>query len=79
MWRTRGERFNPAIAAGVMVRSTIAYNTQSPLVLIRGTMTVLQYVHDILKPHVLPLIQWLPEAFLQQDCLRTVTTLPWIA
>ncbi|GFT03037.1 transposable element Tcb2 transposase [Trichonephila clavipes] len=47
-----------------------------------------RYVHDILQPHVLPLMQRLPEAIFQQDdtrpptarvsqdCLRTVSTLP---
>ncbi|GFX08747.1 transposable element Tcb1 transposase [Trichonephila clavipes] len=47
VWRPRGERLNPAFAlqrhttptAGVMVWGVIAYNTRSPLVLIRGTMT----------------------------------------
>ncbi|GFX04068.1 transposable element Tcb2 transposase [Trichonephila clavipes] len=51
-------------------------------------MTTQRYVHDILKPHVLPLMQRLPGAIFQQDnarphtarvsqdCLRTVTTLP---
>ncbi|GFX25394.1 uncharacterized protein TNCV_1423791 [Trichonephila clavipes] len=50
-------------------------------------MTVQRYVQDILKPHVLPLMQRLPGALFQQksiqphtagvsqDCLRTVTTL----
>ncbi|GFW22075.1 transposable element Tcb2 transposase [Trichonephila clavipes] len=97
VWRPRGERFNPVFAlqrhivptAGVTVWSVIAYNTRSPLVLIRGTMTAQWYVHDILQPHVLPLMQRLPGAIFQQDnarphtarvsqdCLRTVTTLPW--
>ncbi|GFX20110.1 transposable element Tcb2 transposase [Trichonephila clavipes] len=52
-------------------------------------MTVQRYVHDILQPHVLPLMQRLPGAIFQQDnarpltarvsqdCLLTVTTLPW--
>ncbi|GFX92200.1 transposable element Tcb2 transposase [Trichonephila clavipes] len=47
------------------------------------------YVHDILQPHVLPLMRRLQEAIFQKDnarphtvrvsqnCLRTVTTLPW--
>ncbi|GFX70062.1 transposable element Tcb2 transposase [Trichonephila clavipes] len=51
-------------------------------------MTAQRYVHDILQPHVLPLMQRLPGAIFQkdkarphtarvrQDCLRTVTTLP---
>ncbi|GFX78715.1 transposable element Tcb1 transposase [Trichonephila clavipes] len=69
--------------------STIAYNTRSPLVLIRGITTAQLYVHDTLQPHVLPLMQRLPGAFSQQDIARphtarvsqgylcTVTTLPW--
>ncbi|GFV71914.1 uncharacterized protein TNCV_2458491 [Trichonephila clavipes] len=52
-------------------------------------MTAQRYVHDILQPHMLPLIQRLPEAIFQQDnarphtarvskdCLSTVTTLSW--
>ncbi|GFS60716.1 transposable element Tcb1 transposase [Trichonephila clavipes] len=74
-----------------MVWGSIAYNTQSSLVLIRGTMTAQHYVHDILQPHVLPLVQRLPGAIFQQgnarlpttrvsqDCIRTVTTLPYPA
>ncbi|GFX39574.1 transposable element Tcb1 transposase [Trichonephila clavipes] len=54
-------------------------------------MTVRRYVHDILQLHVLPFMQRLPGAIFQQDniwphtarvsqdCLRTVTTLPWPA
>ncbi|GFW74698.1 transposable element Tcb2 transposase [Trichonephila clavipes] len=69
----------------------IAYNTRLPLVLIRGTMIAQRYVHDILQPHMLPLMQRLPGAIFQQDnarsfmarvsqdYLRTVTTLPWPA
>ncbi|GFU28506.1 transposable element Tcb1 transposase [Trichonephila clavipes] len=51
-----------------MVWGTIAYNTQSPLVLIRGTMTAHRYVHVILPPHVLALMQRLPGAIFPQDC-----------
>ncbi|GFU94719.1 transposable element Tcb2 transposase [Trichonephila clavipes] len=47
MWRSRGERLHPALAlkrhttptTGGMVWGSIACNTWSPLVLIRGTMT----------------------------------------
>ncbi|GFU08991.1 transposable element Tcb2 transposase [Trichonephila clavipes] len=75
--------------AGVMVWGVIPYNTRSHLVLIRGTMTAQRFVHDILQPHVLPLMQRLPGDIFQQDnarphtarvsqdCLRAVTTLPW--
>ncbi|GFW59136.1 transposable element Tcb2 transposase [Trichonephila clavipes] len=99
VWRPRGEHLKRAFAyqqlttltAGVMVWGATAYNTLSPLVLIRGTMTAQRYVPDILQPHVLPLMQWLPRAIFQQDnaqphtarvsqdCLRTVITLPWPA
>ncbi|GFU03046.1 transposable element Tcb2 transposase [Trichonephila clavipes] len=98
-WRPRGEHLNPAFAlqrhtdrtAGVMIWGAIAYNTRSPLVLIRGPMTAQWYAPDILQPHVLPLMQSLPRAIFQQDnaqpnmarmpqdCLSTVTTLPWPA
>ncbi|GFS64962.1 transposable element Tcb2 transposase [Trichonephila clavipes] len=74
-----------------MVWGAIAYNIQSPLVLIFGIRTAQRYVHDILQPHVLPLIQRFSGAIFQQvntqptttrvsqECLRTVTTLPWPA
>ncbi|GFV46267.1 transposable element Tcb2 transposase [Trichonephila clavipes] len=74
-----------------MVWGVITYNTRSPLVLFRGTMTAHRYIHDILQPHILPLMQRLPGALFQQDnaqpytarvsqvCLRTVITLPWPA
>ncbi|GFU39787.1 transposable element Tcb2 transposase [Trichonephila clavipes] len=54
-------------------------------------MTAQQYVHDILQPHVLPLMQRLPEVIfstrqcsashdrVSQDCLHNITTLPWPA
>ncbi|GFW33857.1 transposable element Tcb2 transposase [Trichonephila clavipes] len=78
-----------APTAGVMVLSVIAYNTRSSLVLIYGTMTAQRYVCDILQSHVLPPMQRLPGAIFQQDntrphmakvsqdCLHTVTALPW--
>ncbi|GFV99739.1 transposable element Tcb2 transposase [Trichonephila clavipes] len=68
-----------------------AYDTRSPLVLIRGSTTAQWNVHDILQPHVLPLRQRFSGALFQQynvrphmargsqDCLRTVTALTWPA
>ncbi|GFX09581.1 transposable element Tcb2 transposase [Trichonephila clavipes] len=75
VWRPRGERLNPAFAlqrhatptAGVMVWGVIAYNTRSPLVLIRGTMTAQRNVYDILQQHALSLMQRLPRVIFQQD------------
>ncbi|GFY11192.1 transposable element Tcb2 transposase [Trichonephila clavipes] len=87
VWRPRGERLNPAFAfqrhtastAGVIVWGVIAYKTRSFLELIRGTMTAQRYVHDILQPHVLPLM--LPGAILnktmlgltRQGCHKTIS------
>ncbi|GFX99630.1 transposable element Tcb1 transposase [Trichonephila clavipes] len=62
-----------APTAEVMVWGAIAYNTRSPLVLIRGTITAQWYVHDILQPHVLPLMQRLPGAIFQLDNTRPHT------
>ncbi|GFV42906.1 transposable element Tcb1 transposase [Trichonephila clavipes] len=54
-------------------------------------MTTQRYVYDILQPHMLPFMQRLPGVIFQQDnawphtarvsqdCLLTVTTLPWPA
>ncbi|GFW71942.1 transposable element Tcb1 transposase [Trichonephila clavipes] len=36
-------------------------------------MTAQWHVHDILQPHVLPLMQRLPGAIFQQDCARLHT------
>ncbi|GFX50083.1 transposable element Tcb1 transposase [Trichonephila clavipes] len=80
-----------APTAGVMVWGAIAYNTRSLLVLISDIITAQRYVHDILQPHMLLLMQRLPEAIFQQDnaqphtgrvsqdCFRIVTILPWPA
>ncbi|GFV67922.1 l-Fucosyltransferase [Trichonephila clavipes] len=55
------------------------------------TTTAQWYVHEILQPHELSVMRCLPGAIFQQDnarphttrvsqdCLRTVTTLPWLA
>ncbi|GFT28701.1 transposable element Tcb2 transposase [Trichonephila clavipes] len=93
--RPRGECINPAFAlqrhtaptAGVRTWSVIDYNTRSPLVLIRGTMTAQRHIHDILQPHILPLIETIFQqdntrphpARVSQDRLLAITTLPWPA
>ncbi|GFX55873.1 transposable element Tcb2 transposase [Trichonephila clavipes] len=70
-----GERRHTALTASVMGWSVIAYNTQPPLVLIHGTMTALRYVHDILQPHGVPLMQRLPGAIFKKDNARDHTAL----
>ncbi|GFX55285.1 transposable element Tcb2 transposase [Trichonephila clavipes] len=74
-----------------MVWDAIVYKRRSPLVLIIGTMTAERYIHDILQPHMLPFMQRLLCAIfhqdnarprmarVSQDCLHTLTTLPWPA
>ncbi|GFX35060.1 transposable element Tcb1 transposase [Trichonephila clavipes] len=54
-------------------------------------MAAQRSAHDILQPHVSPIMQWLPGAIFQQyiaryhtarvsqDYIHTVTTLPWPA
>ncbi|GFV57014.1 transposable element Tcb2 transposase [Trichonephila clavipes] len=72
--RPLGERLNSAFAlqrhtaptAGVIVWSAITYNTRLLLLLTRDTKAAQWYVHDILKPHVLPLMQRLPGAIFKQ-------------
>ncbi|GFU35695.1 transposable element Tcb1 transposase [Trichonephila clavipes] len=39
-----------------MVWSVIAYDIRSPLILINCSMTAHRYVHDIIQPHVFPLM-----------------------
>ncbi|GFX83168.1 transposable element Tcb2 transposase [Trichonephila clavipes] len=90
VWRPRGERLNSSFAlerhtsptAGVMVWGAIAYNTRLPLVLIHDTLSAQRYVHDILQPHVLPLMQLFPPngsgailGLTRQVCLKTVSVM----
>ncbi|GFY21771.1 transposable element Tcb1 transposase [Trichonephila clavipes] len=51
-----------APTVGVMVWDTVAYSALSPIIFIRGIMAAQRYVHDILQPHVLLLMQRLPGA-----------------
>ncbi|GFV96464.1 uncharacterized protein TNCV_2943971 [Trichonephila clavipes] len=60
------------------------YNTRPSLVLIRDTMQAWRYVHDILQPHVLPLMQRFQGqffdksifiSFIRQGCHKTVSAL----
>ncbi|GFV91352.1 transposable element Tcb2 transposase [Trichonephila clavipes] len=44
-----------------------AYDSQSTLILMRGTLTGQRYVDDILRPHVGPFLNGLPGAIFQQD------------
>ncbi|GFV70313.1 transposable element Tcb2 transposase [Trichonephila clavipes] len=66
-----------------------AYDSQSTLIVMRGTLTGQRYVDDILRPHLGPFLNGLPGAIFQQDnarphttraaqdFLRHIQTLPW--
>ncbi|GFV65514.1 transposable element Tcb2 transposase [Trichonephila clavipes] len=68
-----------------------AYDSRSPLIVMRGTLTGQRYVDDILRPHVGPFLNGIPGAVFQQDnarphtarvaqdFLRPFQTLPWPA
>ncbi|GFV44416.1 transposable element Tc1 transposase [Trichonephila clavipes] len=100
VWRRPGEQYNSphtvlhhtAHTAGVMVwGGVIAYDSRSPLIVMRGTVAGQRYVDDILRPHVGPFLNGLPGAIFQQDnasphtarvaqdFLRHFQTLPWPA
>ncbi|GFY07953.1 transposable element Tcb2 transposase [Trichonephila clavipes] len=99
VWRRPGGRYNSpyivlrhiARTARVMVLGGIAYDIQSTLIVMRGTLMSQRYVVDILRPHVGPFLNSLPGAIFQQDnacphtrriaqdILRHYQTLPWPA
>ncbi|GFT34805.1 transposable element Tcb2 transposase [Trichonephila clavipes] len=68
-----------------------AYDSQSTLNVMRGTLMGQRYADDILRPHVVSFLNGLPEAIFQQynarlhttrvalDFLRHFQTLPWPA
>ncbi|GFV47604.1 uncharacterized protein TNCV_2081641 [Trichonephila clavipes] len=67
------------------------YDSRSTLIVMHRTLTGQRYVDDILRPHVGPFLNGLPEAIFQQDnarphtarvaqdFLRHFQTLPWWA
>lgn len=99
VWRRPGQRSDPAfvlewhtaITKGVTVCEAIFCDTQAPLVVLQGTMTVRSYMDSILTPVVLPMLSSRPSAIYQQDnarphtarlsqqCLQGYDVLPWPA
>ncbi|GFV50353.1 transposable element Tcb1 transposase [Trichonephila clavipes] len=91
-----GERYNSPIPFYVtlpaqLVWGAIAYDSRSTLIVMRGTLTGLSCVDDILRPHVGPFLNGPHGAIFQldnarphtarfaQDFLRPFQTLPWPA
>ncbi|GFV06406.1 transposable element Tcb1 transposase [Trichonephila clavipes] len=75
LWRHRGERMlNSCImhrhtgpALGIMVWGGIGYHSRTLLVRIAGTLNSQRYTSEVLEPVVLPFLQGLATAILQQD------------
>lgn len=78
VWRRRRDRPNPTVTIerhtarqyGIMVCSTIAYDSRSLLERKFNNMTVRRYVDDVLQSTTLPFIQWVLNAIYQQDNVR---------
>ncbi|GFX02846.1 transposable element Tcb2 transposase [Trichonephila clavipes] len=97
VWRCPGERYNsPHCSTSHCLHSwcnglgTIAYDSRSTLIVMRGTLTGQRYVDDILRPHVGPFLNGLPGTIFQNDnarphtarvvdFLRHFQTFPWLA
>ncbi|GFW17534.1 transposable element Tcb2 transposase [Trichonephila clavipes] len=81
VWRRPGERYNSphtvlrhtARTACVMVWGTIAYDSRSTLIVMRGTLTGQRYVEDIHRPPVGSFLNGPPGATFQQDNARPHT------
>ncbi|GFS60596.1 DDE_3 domain-containing protein [Trichonephila clavipes] len=56
-----------------MVWGTIADNSLSTLIVMRGALTGQRYIDDILRPHVGSFLNGLPGAIFQQDNARLHT------
>ncbi|GFU70852.1 DDE_3 domain-containing protein [Trichonephila clavipes] len=56
-----------------MVWGPIAYDSRSTLIVMRGTLTGQRYVDDILRPHVVSVLNGLPGAIFQKDNARPHT------
>ncbi|GFV78203.1 transposable element Tcb1 transposase [Trichonephila clavipes] len=75
VWRPRSKRLKVAFAlqphttrtAGGMVWGVIAYNNTVTTSIDPWHQDSHRYVHDIMQPHVLSLMQWLAGAVFQQD------------
>lgn len=85
VWRRPGERdrdnftrpVTPFNGGSVMVWAGVSYNTMTPLVIVRGTLTAERYVNEILEPHVLPMRRQMGENrfILMQDNARPHTAI----
>ncbi|GFW42626.1 transposable element Tcb1 transposase [Trichonephila clavipes] len=61
-------------APGIMVWCGIGYSSRTPPVRISGTFNSLRYISEVLEPVVLPYLQGLATAILQQNNVRPHVT-----
>ncbi|KFM72639.1 hypothetical protein X975_26735, partial [Stegodyphus mimosarum] len=57
-------------APGIMVWDGIGYHSHTPLVRIAGSLNSQRYISEVFEPVVLPYLQGLLTAILQQDNAR---------
>ncbi|GFS91906.1 transposable element Tcb1 transposase [Trichonephila clavipes] len=82
IWRHRGERMlNSCVmhpyagsALDIMVWGGIGYHSRTPLVRIAGILRSQRYISEVLEPVVLPYLQGLDTAILQQNNARLHVT-----
>ncbi|GFU48904.1 transposable element Tcb1 transposase [Trichonephila clavipes] len=75
VWRHRGEMMlnscvmhrHTGLTPGIMVWGGIGYHSRTSLVRIAGTLNSQCYISEVLEPVVLPYLQGLATAILQQD------------
>ena len=58
---------------GLMVWGDISFRSGTPVVIIRGNLTAMQYVHEVLRPVVLSFISRHPWLIFKQDNARPHT------
>ncbi|GFS61475.1 transposable element Tcb1 transposase [Trichonephila clavipes] len=54
-------------APGIIVKGDIGFHCRTVLVRIADALNIQRYISEVLEPMVLPYIQLLPSALLQQD------------
>ena len=80
VYRRRRERFAPNCVrqvdryggGSVMVWGAMSYNGRSDLVVVQGNLTANRYIDQILRPHLLPILNRQREIF-QHDNARSHT------
>ncbi|RZB39404.1 hypothetical protein BDFB_012490 [Asbolus verrucosus] len=62
---------------GIMVWGAITHGSRSPLHVVRGTMTAVRYVNEVLRPIVVPYVRGIEDSFsTKQNSNHTLLDLP---